>query len=111
MGVRNLFDIAKYDLAKLMKETALSEDNARRLKAKAELCQVKGIGCKISDLLFSLGVDSLSKLAAKEPASLRKEIKNINGTLARQSKQIKNIPSHAVIIEWIAKANLLCSPH
>jgi hypothetical protein len=109
MGIHKLFDIAKYTLPKLIEGTGLSEAEARRLKAKAELCQIKGIGHKISDLLFDLMIDSLSVLAKQNPVYLREKIVKINGPFVRQSKQIKKIPTHAVVMGWIEKAKCLQS--
>ena len=109
MGIHKLFDINQYTLSGLMDGTGMSEADARKLKAKADLCQIEGIGHKISNLLFLLGVNSISSLSRQDPVSLRERIVKINGHQIQQAKHIKKIPTHAVVMGWIEKAKQLQS--
>ena len=74
-----------------------------RLVRRADLNRIKGIGAIFADMLESLGVDRMARLARHDPGELHQALSKFNAAqrLARRA------PTPEEVQDWIAQARAL----
>lgn len=67
----------------------------------ADLMRIEGIGSMYSDLLEAAGVDSVTDLARRKPASLAAKLREV---VAARPDIVRRVPSEEEIADWIEQA-------
>lgn len=70
---------------------------------RADLCRIKGVGEKYSDLLEYSGVDTVPELAQRSAKNLFAKMEEVN----KKRKLVRQLPAESNVSDWIKQAKKL----
>ena len=83
--------------------TGLPAKRIERWVEMSELWRIRGVGEEYSELLEVTGVDSLPKLAERDPKQLHKDLKATN----EKRKLVRSLPNELDVKRWVIQAKNL----
>ncbi len=69
----------------------------------AKLTDIEGVGGEFAKLLEAAGVDTVPKLARRNPANLQKKMAEVNET----KNLVRRAPSLKKVTSWVEQAKVL----
>lgn len=87
----------------LVQQTGIDSQKLLRWVNMADMMRIKGVGEELSELLESVGVDTVRDLKRRNPRNLAQAMAAANKT----RKLVRAVPSDKMIEKWIAQAKSL----
>ncbi len=87
----------------LAQQTGIDSQKILRWVNMADMMRIKGVGEELSELLESVGVDTVSDLKRRNPKNLAQAMAEAN----KAKKLVRAVPSDKMIEKWIAQAKSL----
>lgn len=84
-------------------QTGIDSQKLLRWVNMADMMRIKGVGEELSELLESVGVDTVRDLKRRNPKNLAQAMAAANKT----RKLVRAVPSDKMIEKWIAQAKSL----
>ncbi len=89
--------------AALAGTTGLGPEKILAWVNRADLFRVKGVGEEYSDLLESVGVDTVKELRRRNPANLLAAMVEVNAA----KRLVRRLPTESMVTRWIEHAKTL----
>ena len=87
----------------LAADTGFAEKQILQWVNRADLMRCKGIGGEYSELLESVGVDTIKELRRRNAASLTKKMVETN----ESKKLVRRLPTESMVARWIDSAQAI----
>ncbi|MFB3047053.1 MAG: DUF4332 domain-containing protein [Acidiferrobacterales bacterium] len=87
----------------LAQKTGIGESQILKWVTVVDLCRIKGVGEKYSELLECAGVDTVKELRNRNPENLTTKMAEVN----EQKKLTRRTPSQKGVENWVAQAKTL----
>lgn len=83
----------------LAQKTGIGESQIPKWVNMVDLCRIKGVGEKYSELLECAGVDTVKELRNRNPENLTTKMAEVN----EQKKLTRRTPSQKGVENWVAQ--------
>jgi len=93
----------KHDRCRLARKVGVTEETLLDWINRGDLLRVRGVGKQYSELLESVGVDSVTDLSSRNPILLHQTLKTVN----RQKRLVKRVPPISTVEGWVNYAKTL----
>ena len=108
LGIKTVDDLlnasaTKHDRCRLARKVGVTEETLLDWINRGDLLRVRGVGKQYSELLESVGVDSVTDLSSRNPILLHKTLKTVN----RQKRLVKRVPPISTVEGWVNYAKTL----
>ena len=87
----------------LAQKTGIGESQILKWVNMVDLCRIKGVGEKYSELLECAGVHTVKELRNRNPENLTTKMAEVN----EQKKLTRRTPSQKGVENWVAQAKTL----